>query len=365
MTRKTHGTRLAGAALVCAAGVWSAAGLAQEPVTFVDVAGNRVEIAQPAERIVSIVNPIAGSLMSIAAGPERMVGMNPSIRGPMINGILGEIFPGLAEIPHDIVVGGTGFAPNVETIAALEPDMVIQWGDREDDLVAPLRNAGLPLALHLYVLGSHELAENDMIAGMIGQPGRAEVFNTWRRDVWGEIEAVVASIPETARISALQVSLLSEGIITAYGTGTPSDVHIRHIGAINPARNLNGFANINAEQLASWDPDVILVMADHDAAVGDLYDHPLLSAMTAARTRQIYLLPIGTARWGTSTQDDPLFWMWMANLFYPDHFNYDIRAELRAAFLTMYRHALTEDQLDRVLRVAGNADTAAAGSFTL
>ena len=51
------------------------------------------------------------------------------------------MFPEVLKVPHD--VGTQDFAPNVEGILALEPDVVVQWANQGDEIVQPLENAGL------------------------------------------------------------------------------------------------------------------------------------------------------------------------------------------------------------------------------
>lgn len=74
----------------------------------------------------------------------RNVGVNQVAISMASKGMLGTMFPQFLDTP---VVAGNDFVPNVEHILSLNPDVVIQWGDKGDDIVAPLRNAGLKVIL--------------------------------------------------------------------------------------------------------------------------------------------------------------------------------------------------------------------------
>ena len=56
-------------------------------------------------------------------------------------GSWGRSSPQAQDVRHD--VADDTFTPNVEAVLALQPDLVIQWGDQGTGLIAPLENAGL------------------------------------------------------------------------------------------------------------------------------------------------------------------------------------------------------------------------------
>ncbi len=80
-------------------------------------------------------------LIALDGSAERLAGMHAGSAAAIRKEILGELFPQATDIPSDIA--NESFAPNVESITKVNPDLVVQWGDRGNDVLAPLENAGL------------------------------------------------------------------------------------------------------------------------------------------------------------------------------------------------------------------------------
>src|SRR5690606_38501929 len=103
-----------------------------------------------------------------------------------------EIVPAVLDVP---VVGGSGATtpPNVETLTALSPDIVIvydQLGYR-----GALEAAGLRVAD--WTLGREEDMQHllGMVADLLGKPERGEAINGWRSGVLADLAAATDALP--------------------------------------------------------------------------------------------------------------------------------------------------------------------------
>lgn len=128
---------------------------AKETISIIDQTGREVSVPKEVRRIVTIPIPAASMLIAIDGGTERLVGMHPKSKSALEEGILKEFYPEALRINSEVV--GDGFMPNVEAMLALNPDLIFQWGHLGVDVVEPLENAGLNVALLLY--GSQENLE--------------------------------------------------------------------------------------------------------------------------------------------------------------------------------------------------------------
>ncbi|MDN3718499.1 ABC transporter substrate-binding protein [Roseibium salinum] len=91
-----------------------------------------------------------------------------------------------------------------------------------------------------------------------------------------------------------------------------------------------GWADVNAEQIAAWNPDVILLNSFEDELRTDrIYNDPILGLTNAAQGKRIYKMPLGGYRWDPPNQESPLTWMWLAKLLHPEIFQYDLREEMK------------------------------------
>lgn len=334
----------------------SIAPLHAEPITFQDHEGRDVTLEKPAERIVSIPIPMASTLVAIDGGTEHLVGMNPRAKSAILEGILGKIFPEAKDIASDVTA--PNFIPNVEELAATNPDLVIQWAGRGPDYVDPILNAGLTTMLISY--GTEQKARDYMTwsAKALGKPERIKDLIDWREEVLQDIAAKTDTIAEDKKPSVLYLLRAQENLRTAGEEGNYNAFYMKLAGGkVASAGMPAGWADVNAEQIAAWNPDVILLNSFEDALKIDrIFDDPILSLTNAAKTKRVYKMPLGGYRWDPPNQESPLTWMWLADLLHPDVFDYDVRAEMKKAYKTLYGHELSEAEIDEILRLDMQGD---------
>ncbi|MFC7704177.1 ABC transporter substrate-binding protein [Plastorhodobacter daqingensis] len=319
------------------------------PITFTDHEGREVSLPAPAQRIAAIPIPMASTLIAIDGATDRLVGMNPTARSAILEGILGRIFPEARDIPSDITAAN--FIPNVEELARVNPDLVIQWAGRGPDFIDPITNAGLNLMTIMY--GTEERTRDymAMAATAMGRPERIEALIDWRAEVQADLEARSAGLTQAERPSVLYL-LRAMDNLRASGTEDNYNAWYHMLaGGRNAAEDMvGGWADISAEQVATWNPDVIFLNSfEPDLTIDRILEDPILSLTTAAQTGRVYKMPLGGYRWDPPSQESPLTWMWTANLLHPDLFDYDLRAEMRRAYQLLYNHDLSDAEIDEIL----------------
>lgn len=318
-------------------------------IVFTDHEGREVSLPAPARRVASLPIPMASTLVALEGSPDVLVGMHPLARSAMEEGILGRMFPEVGGIPADITA--TGFVPNVEVLAATAPDFVIQWGGRGGDIVDPITNAGLTVMLIRYGVEQNAREYMTMAAKAIGRPDRIAPLVAWRATVEAEMRAVSDTIPEADRPRVLYLGRALEALTASGSANNYNAWYMDLAGGRSASHDLVGQGvTINPEQIAVWNPDVILLNSFEPALrPSRILDDPILSLTTAARTGRVYKMPLGGYRWDPPNQESPLTWMWLAMLLHPDRFDYDLRADMRAAYRTLYDHELTDADIDGIL----------------
>jgi iron complex transport system substrate-binding protein len=335
---------------------------AADPVVFKDMNDRVVELPKPAERVSSIVIPMASTLIALDGASRRLVGMNPVAKARMEEGILSTIFPEVAAIPDTI--SAANFVPNVEALAASRPDLVVQWGDRGDAIVAPIVNAGMKAMLISYGTEAYARDYMAMMATAIGRPDRVKPLVGWRADVERDIAAKAAALGAAKRPKVLYVFRLMSEIQVAGSGPVYNDWYIRLVGGDNAAAEVKGQKPVGKEQIAAWDPDIILLNNFEPKLTPEfVYADPILSLTRAAKARKVYRSPLGGFMWDPPSQESPLSWMWLANLVHPEVFRYDLRAEMRAAYRTLYNYDLTDADIDRILWLDVNRTSAGYDVF--
>jgi iron complex transport system substrate-binding protein len=191
--------RQAGGFLALAA--LTAAPALADPVTVTDMTGRTITLEKPAERIIVFPVPWSSTVIALDSGTKKLIALHPESKLAIEEGVLGQFFPGARDIPSDIVAGGAskGFMPNVEAVAALKPDLVIQWGNRKDDGVTPLANAGINTAAIVY--GAEENARQIMtvIANAMGHADKLSMLMKWRDDTARILNDKLAGLADADR----------------------------------------------------------------------------------------------------------------------------------------------------------------------
>ena len=139
-------------------------------ISFRDQQGRTITFDRPVTSVVTIPMPAASLLVAVDGGADHLAAMHNASWVAMRDGIIGTMFPQALELPHEIAT--QDFTPNVESVRALNPDVVIQWSDAQ--LVAPLENAGLKV-IGLVNNGKQEDVDAwiAMFSAMLGKPERA------------------------------------------------------------------------------------------------------------------------------------------------------------------------------------------------
>lgn len=349
----------------CAAPAEAEKPASAESITVTDQRGVEVTFDQPVERVATIVMPAASLFVAVDGGIDHLVGMNPSSKEALLDGVLGNFYPDAADIADD--VSGTDFVPNVESIIALDPDVVIQWGDRDASFTAPLEQAGIPVIGLTYGTQA-DLEEWVRIFGTIlGKEDRAEKiidnFNT-DADLVTDVVAAAATSSEAAQKPGIMSLSSAAGSYSTSNSASYTNHYIELAGGRNVSADLQNTAGVSIEQIIQWDPDIILLGNFDDLTPQEIYDDPLWQDIAAVQAKQVYKMPLGGYRWDPPNQESGLAFRWVAQLTHPELDFGDLRAEMVTEYTFLYGVAPTETQLDKILHTDLNAGSAHYDAFS-
>ena len=251
-------------------------------------------------------------------------------------------------------VSNANNALNVESLIDHDLDVVFYW--KNEEVLKALDNIGL-VGIPYGSSSGIGAVKDDLRA-------YAEILNTdeameisQRYDEYFDervdhIKSVADTIPDDQRKTVYLASrkILASGmqqsmteLIEAAG-GIPVELNENH--------GMPGSAEIDAEQLMAWDPDVIFL--DHalnsvEALEAELFDVPTFANLKAVQNKTAYPVPVGAFYWDSGVQKI-LMLQWMAKQMYPDHFaDFDMTAELQNFYKEFFRCDLTREQADMIL----------------
>jgi iron complex transport system substrate-binding protein len=319
-----------------------------DPVRVTDQRGKVIELDAPAQRVIILPKPLPSLVIALDHGTGRLIGLHPAAQAVLMAGWLGDRFPEIADIDTSIV--GEGFMPNVEAMLVAKPDVVFQWTSRGPSIIEPMERVGIPVVGISW--GTYEIEAGwiEIMGKVLGREDRAKAILDWHAKVRDDIGNVVDAIPEDERTTMLFFDQFGE--LTVFGR---NEYFFQVPGLRNLAVQLDQpTVAIDAEQLLSWDPDIIFLnFYDLEADPQKVYDDPRLADLKAVQNRRVYKTPL----LDTSAHEAPLVWSWMAALAYPDKFDTDHRAEIATQLKDLYGVGPDEDQIDEILQMPLNGDS--------
>ena len=318
-------------------------------VTVTDQRGRTVSLPGPAQRVVTLPMPAASMLICLDRSVQHLAGMHHSSWTAARESVLGQMFPEVAGIPHE--VADANFAPNVEAITALAPDVVVQWGDEGPGIVAPLENAGLPVVGLSYGTQEDLTTWIGLFGALLGNQDRAHALRSWMDTRLGEVRQAAATAGTRPKI--VYFNRFRGGLKVA-GSGTYNDFSIGLVGGANPATAVQGMAGVDVEQVLAWDPDIVLLGNFDGAVPQDVYADPVWATTSAVRSRRVYKVPLGGYRWDPPGQESPLMWQWLFLLAHPEAAPSDLRGRITEDYRFLYGHQPSPAQVDAILRLDVN-----------
>ena len=210
------------------------------PLTIIDDAGRHVALAAPAQRIVSLAPSSTELLFAIGAG-DRVVGRTTWCKYP----------PEAEQVP----AVGDGINPNIEAVAARQPDLVVLYRSALNATAAEqLQRLGIASA----ILAQDRLAD-------VARDARSLGALTGRRQSGDSLAAALEALASrTAPPATLKVAFVVwDNPLTIIGAGSFLDELARLAGAANVFADITSpSAAVSLETLAARDPDVIAIIVD-------------------------------------------------------------------------------------------------------
>ena len=250
----------AAALLVC--GLAGALSVAAQSVQITDGRGAQVQLAKPPQRIVSLLPSLTESLCALG-GCERLVGVDRYSNWP-------------AHVKTLPVVGG-GLDPNIESIVALKPDLVlVSMASR-----AVARMEALGLKVVALEPRTHEEARTVMqkIGQLLALPPTQGADRVWA-GIEADLNKAAASVPEAMRGQRVYFEA-SRG---PYAAGEKSFIGQTltrlHLRNVVDARQ-GPFPRLNPEYVVKQDPD--LLMAGERSWKNGMPEYPGWAQMRAVK----------------------------------------------------------------------------------
>lgn len=333
--------------------------LAATTRTITDMFGRVVTVPTTINRVLTD-GPIEMELVYLIA-PDKLAGLSFTFNGkpPLVP-------DKYSSLP---VVGGwfgtqTG---NYETFIAAKPDIILEGtkpsiDERQQKFGSiPVVGVSAGSSASNYEDDALTQYENEIrfLGELLGAQKSAESLITYYKDAMSYVNKIVATVPDAEKIKVYY----AEGK-DGFSTDPVGSMHTRLLefcGGKNVAdvtlKPGYGMAETSLEQIALWDPDMIIIGRGSQATLYQtITTDSRWSELRAVKNKQVFL-----------RQDNPLSWFdgppgpcqmvgmyWMVNKLYPDKTQkLDLKAKVKEFYTKFFHYDLTDDQVATLLANPG------------
>lgn len=329
-----------------------------ETITIVDNLDNKVTVPKKIDRIaVAGIFPFPSILSVFLGSAEKIVGMPPASMSAAKAGLLAELFP-------EILKADTSFTSgedlNIEELIKLKPDVVF-YSSGNGEWTKMFAGAGIPAVAISPRKWDYDVLETydkwiELLSEMFPESAKAKQVLAYSRETYDKIQNRVKNLKESERKKILFLFQYDDQKIVTSGKHFFGQYWCDAVGAKNAAEEItvdNANAKITMEQIYNWNPDVVFITNFTPAMPDDIYSGKIggrsWNNVKAAKTRDIYKMPLGSYRSYTPGADTPVTLLWLAQKVYPELFkDINIEKEVKDYYSKLYGIELTKEQIKRM-----------------
>lgn len=317
---------------------------APDTVQVMDAAGRTLTLEKPATRIVVVgVAPFIPlhMLYMFEQTRERLTGFEVRVQTP-------DEFLDLID-PYLSLKQTVNANPGPESVAAMNPDLVISKSTKEGRMARSLESLGIPVMYVGAETPDMFLADIKNIGTVLGDEARADTIVRFYQDKLALMQKAVAQVPDQSRPRVLVLEYSNRGNKQALNVPAPGWIQTQQaiLSGGNPVWTAgisvrDGWQITGFEQIAAWDPDKIFLIAWYQlkgpAVIDTLYQDPKWAKLTAVKQNELHLFPRDIYSWDSASPRWILGVLWMAKKTYPETFEtLDISQTVMEFFTLLYR----------------------------
>lgn len=303
---------------------------AAEKQVVTDQLGFRVEVPVRAERVVVLMHHALDIMLQLGAEQQ-------------IAGVMGQwetyIPDVLKAMPRlkKIATPGDLQKVNMESLIALQPDLVIVTHYAPKEMREQIKAAGIPVVAVAMFKAEYEEASKlnptlkdpekayteglqeavRLIGQVTGRQKKAEELIEYTFRNRSQVTKRLGDISQEKRVTCY----MAYPQLNTMGTGKYAQVAMHRAGGRNVAELIDGYRPVSMEQVLKWDPEVIFIQDRYEPLVNEIKKGSAWQPIRAVKNDRIYLCPPYVKPWGHSVPESvALGEFWMAKKLYPDKF---------------------------------------------
>lgn len=242
---------------------------------------------------------------------------------------------------------------NIETLIVSQPQIFFATGKLSDAQMSALKNAGISVAL-LKSGSMDALLERTLITGEILGSSSHQLAKDYLVYFQRNKALVKNAVGEVSTNKPMKVYHAFGSPLRTSGAPSLNNDWIALAGGVNVAEHWfdnvpSRAGDVSLEQVIHANPDVIVTMYARDTEI--IKNAPEWQSITAVREGRVYTNPKGLFWWCRETTEEALQFLWLATVLYPEQTAHiDIRKETQQFYKTFFNIALTDQQLEYILK---------------
>ena len=312
---------------------------------FTDSCGREVKV--PASiRKVAVSGPLA-QMVVFAIAPDKMVGVANEWdetakryfdQKYLDLPLLGQLYGGKGEL-------------NLETLMAVEPDVVIDVGEPKDSIAEDMdglqEQTGIPFVhIDAYLATMDETYA--MLSDLLAMPNEGQALADYCRNAYDTVKAIVDGVEKADVLYVTGEEGLNVIARDSYHAEV-IDMLCNNLAVVDEPSSKGTGNEVDMEQILNWNPSIVFF------APGSIYstvaDNENWQTIPAIKDGKYYEVPFGPYNWmGFPPSVQRILGMqWMAKVLYPEAADYDMYEVTQTYFQLFYHCDLTIDQYNALV----------------
>jgi iron complex transport system substrate-binding protein len=315
---------------------------AEWPKTVTDVLGNTLTLDEPVKGVAGTHNPTMNLAIVIGGGGKYIKGFGNK---EMADELYSIVFP---ELAGDVTQIGKGKNVNYETVVQVAPDLAI-LPERFSYMMEEFKAVNVDA---LVVLSSEEsfgslMNSLTLMGSILDEDERAAEIVAMMQDIIDGVKTATADVSEADKPS---VMFLGSSSMLSVATDSLIQTEIMEAaGGVNAVKGLDvygDFAEVSAEEIVGWNPDIIWIPQYADYTVEDVLNNEAYANLTAVKNGAVYQFPSALEPWDYPTASCVLGLAWAASNLYPERYTADDLMTAADNFYNLiYGRTFTAEQL--------------------
>ncbi len=287
-------------------------------VTITDFADKQVKIEEPVKSIVSMYGLATQMLYLLGEGDKVVASTKMAANDAFIK----LVDPESAE-KMKVVLTQNGV--NVEEVAKLKPTFVIAafWNSKE--ISKSISGLDIPVVTLNLETPDNFIKSLELLEKILQEDDKAKEIADYYRNALKSITEKTRSLKDKPKVLLVEYSMRSHALKVP-GSEYFQNTLIELAGGESVSRSLPGGWNVvNAEQVAKWDPDVIITVSyslkySSEKVKESIMNDPAWKAVRAVKTGRVFAMPNDGESWDYPAPKWILGVYWTAKILHPDLF---------------------------------------------